>query len=181
MTAPPPSSGGLTNEMEPPGLGTTSFWSEQTGVPVATGDNTIPLKRKGNYLRQVIFVLRSSGTRAAAETLWPAETRFLRDAFPARYYNNEIWLETMFQRTGFGGIVGAEALTNELPGGLDNGVRFHDYMHEFDGGLGRENRDLWQPSRGSTSLEIAGTFGALTTGTLTILTNDIAIGENVFL
>ena len=178
---PPPSSGGLTNEMEPPGLGTTSFWSEQTGVPVATGDNTIPLKRKGNYLRQVIFVLRSSGTRAAAETLWPAETRFLRDAFPARYYNNEIWLETMFQRTGFGGIVGAEALTNELPGGLDNGVRFHDYMHEFDGGLGRENRDLWQPSRGSTSLEIAGTFGALTTGTLTILTNDIAIGENVFL
>jgi len=178
---PSPSSGGMVNEMQPPGLGTTSFWTVQAGVSVLSGDNTIDLKRKGNYLRQVIFILRDTGngTRATGETRWPAETRFLRDAFPARYYNNEVWREILFERTGFGGVIGAEALTNELPGGLDNGVRFHDYAHEFDGGLGRENRDLWQPSRGSTSLQLAGSFGAACS--LTILYNDVAIGENVFL
>lgn len=177
---PAPTSGSLTNEMQPPGLGTTSFWSVQSGIPVSAGDNTIDLKRKGNYLRQVIFILRRASTsRANGELDWPAETRFLRDAFPSRYYNNEVWREIMFERTGYGGVIGAEALTNELPGGLDNGVRFHDYAHEFDGGLGRENRDLWQPTRGSTSLQLAGSF--LTAGALTVLYNDIAIGENVFL
>lgn len=177
---PEPASGGLVNETQPPGLGTTSFWSVQSGITVNAGENVIDLKRKGNYIRQIIFVLRRAGTsRANGQTDWPAETRFLRDAFPARYYNDSIWRQTMFDRTGLGGIIGAEALTNELPGGLDNGVRFHDYMHEFDGGLGRENRDLWQPSRGSTSLQIAGNF--VNAGVLTVIYNDVAIAENVFL
>lgn len=169
---PEPTSAGVGNATEPPASGTTSFWSVQSGITVANGENTIELKRKGNYLRQIIFVLRTSGSRNTAETDWPAETRFLRDAFPARYYNDSVWRHIMFERTGFDAA-------NEAANGLDDGVRFHDYMHEFDGGLGRENRDLWQPTRGSTRLEIAGSF--LAAATLDIITNDVAIAQNVFL
>lgn len=169
---PEPTSAGVGNATEPPASGTTSFWSVQSGVAVSAGENTIELKRKGNYLRQVIFVLRRAGSRSDGESDWPAETRFLRDAFPARYYNNTVWQHVMFERTGFDAA-------NEAANGLDNGVRFHDYMHEFDGGLGRENRDLWQPTRGSTRLEIAGSFA--NAGTLDIITNDVAIAQNVFL
>lgn len=165
-------SAGLSNQVAPPAVGTTSFWSKQSGISVANGNNTIELKRKGNYMRQIIFVLRNAGSRATAETNWPAETRFLRDAFPARYYLNEVWKQQMFDRTGF-------AVVGDAADGLNNGVRFHDYMHEFDGELGRENRDLWQPTRGSTRLEIQGSFGAATT--LDVLYNDVAISENVFL
>lgn len=169
-------SAGMANQVAPTGVGTTSFWTKQSGIAVASGNNTIELKRKGNYLRQIIFVLRDNaggGTaRATAEADWPAETRFLRDAFPARYYLNEVWKEQMFERTGFTGTGNA---ARQLP----NGVRFHDYMHEFDGELGRENRDLWQPSRGSTRLEIQGSFGGA--NTLDIIYNDVAISENVFL
>lgn len=169
---PEPTSAGVGNQVEPPANGTTSFWSVQSGITINAGENTIELKRKGNYLRQVIFVFRSSSSRATGEANWPAETRFMRDSFPARYYNNDVWRHIMFERTGYTG-------TQDAAGALDNGVRTHDYMHEFDGALGRENRDLWQPTRGSTRLEIAGNFGA--SGTMTIITNDVAIAQNVFL
>lgn len=166
-------SAGVANQTEPPAHGTTSFWSVQSGISVVAGQNTIELKRKGNYLRQIIFVYRRAGTsRANGQTDWPTETRFLRDAFPARYYDDEIWRCQMFERTGFDQTV-------ETKFGLDNGVRFHDYMHEFDGGLGRENRDLWQPTRGSTRLELAGSFA--NAGTLDVIYNDVAIAQNVFL
>jgi hypothetical protein len=170
---PEPQSGGMPNQVSPPASGTTSFWSVQSGITVNAGENTIELKRKGNYLRQIIMILRRAGTsRANGQSDWPAELRFLRDAFPARYYNDLVWRTLLFERTGFSG-------TLDAAGALEAGVRFHDYMHEFDGELGRENRDLWQPTRGSTRLEIAGSF--LTAGTLTVVTNDVAIAENVFL
>lgn len=165
-------SGGLANEVEPPAHGTTMFWTVQSGISVASGQNTIELKRKGNYLRQILFVLRRSGSRANGESDWPAETRYMRDAFPARYLNNNIWRAIMFERTGFDGAA-------EAKNGHDNGVRFLDYMHEFDGLLGRENRDLWQPTRGSTRLEIDGSFGNATT--LDIITCDVAVANDVFL
>jgi hypothetical protein len=166
-------SGGIPNQTEPPAHGTTSFWSVQSGINVVSGQNVIELKRKGNYLRQIIFVLRRAGTsRANAQTDWPAETRFLRDAFPARYYDDNVWRTIMWERTGFDQTI-------ETKNGLDNGVRFHDYMHEFDGLLGRENRDLWQPTRGSTRLELAGSFNNACT--LDVIYNDVAIADNVFL
>lgn len=169
---PEPMSGGMANAMEPPAHGTTSFWMVQSGIPVAAGENTITLKRVGNYLRQVIFVLRRSGSRANGQSDWPAETRFVRDAFPARYYADPVWKTIMFERTGFRNTI-------ETAGGLDNGVRFHDYMHEFNGLLGFENRDLWQPTRSSTRLEIQGNFA--NAGTLDVIYNDVAVADNVFL
>lgn len=170
---PEPNSGGIANETEPPAHGTTSLWSVQAGITINAGENVIELKRKGNYLRQIICVFRRAGTsRSNGESDWPAETRFMRDAFPARYYNDKVWRQIMFERTGYDNTV-------ELKNGLDNGVRFHDYMHEFDGTLGRENRDLWQPTRGSTRLEFTGSFA--NAGTMDILFNDVAVANNVFL
>lgn len=166
-------SAGLTNQMEPPAHGSTSFWTVQSGITVNAGENTIELKRKGNYLRQIIFVLRRAGTsRANGQSDWPSETRFVRDAFPARYYADPVWKTIMYERTGY-------SATIETAGGLDNGVRFHDYMHEFDGGLGRENRDLWQPTLGSSRIEIVGNFA--NAGTLDVIYNDVAVANNVFL
>lgn len=169
---PAPNAAGMAQEVSPPAVGTTSFWSKQSGITVASGNNTIELKRKGNYLRQIIFVLRRAGSRANGQSDWPAETQFKRDAFPARYYLDEVWKQQMYERTGF-------AVVGDAANGLNNGVRFHDYMHEFDGGLGFENRDLWQPTRGSTRLEIVGSFANATT--LDVLYNDVAIADNVFM
>jgi hypothetical protein len=85
----------------------------------------------------------------------------------------------MFERTGFGGALGATVPANESPQGLDNSVWVYDFCSEFDGGLGRENRDLWLPTLGSTRLELQGSFGAA--GALTVFTNDVAIAGSVFM
>lgn len=170
---PQATSGGLANELAPPAVGTTAYWFKQSGISVSSGNNRIEFKRKGNYLRQVIFVLRrSASTRANGEADWPDETRIERDAFPIRYYLEEVWKTLMWERTGFTG-------TGDSAGQLNNGVRFHDYMHEFDGGLGRETRDLWQATRGSTRLEMVGSFG--NAATLDIIYNDVSVADNVFL
>ena len=52
-------------------------------------------------------------------------------------------------------------------------------LESFDGLLGRENRDLWLPTLGSTRLEIQGSFA--NAGNLTVYTNDVAIAGSVFL
>lgn len=169
---PEASSGGAANQTAPPAVGTTSFWTVQSGLTVANGQNTIELKRKGNYLRQIIFVLRTSGSRATADTDWPEELRFQRDSFPARYYDDGVWRDLMFERTGYSG-------TLDNPGAPEAGVRFHDYMHEFHGALGGENFDQWQPTLPSTRLDIVGSFQAA--ATLDIITNDVGIADNVFL
>lgn len=170
---PEPTSGGLMNQIEPPAHGTTSFWTVQSGIPVTAGENNIVINRKGNYIRQMIMVLRRAGTsRANGESDWPEETRFMRDAFPALYLAAPVWKTWMFERTGFDGVL-------EAKNGLDNGVRFLDKMHEFDGLLGRENRDGWMPTLPSTRLEFHGNF--LTAGTLDVLINDVGVANNVFL
>jgi hypothetical protein len=151
---------GATNQTTPPAMNTTQFWSSQT-YNVNVGQNTIRLTRVGNYLRNMILILRRAGTsRVNGELDWADPTTLYLDTRPLDIIENNNWLHQMYERTGFGGA----AVANEAAKGLDNGVRVYDFMHEFDGVLGRENRDLWLPTLGSTRLELQGSF--LTAGRL---------------
>lgn len=186
-------SGGISNQVVPPAVNTTQFWSRQVYNLGAGGNQTVRLTRVGNYIRQLIFILRSGGTRAAAQALWAAnagQVTFFLDSRPTQIIVDDLWRARMWEASGlYGGSVQATtalgtAATPNAPDtayGQDNGVRVLEFNNEFDGNYGRENRDLWQPTLGSTRLEIQSTFGALTTGTLTVLTNDVAIAGTVFM
>jgi hypothetical protein len=166
---------GQSNQTTPPAMNTTQFWSSQT-YAVNVGQNTIRLTRVGNYLRNLIFILRRGGTsRVNGEADWADPTTLYLDTRPLDIIESNNWQHQMYERTGFGGA----GVANEAAKGLDNGVRVYDFMHEFDGVLGRENRDLWLPTLGSTRLEIQGSFA--NAGTLTVLTNDVAVAGSVFL
>jgi hypothetical protein len=170
---------GQTNQITPPAMNTTQFWSSQT-YTVNSGNNTIRLTRVGNYIRNLIFVMKNS-TRSAGETIWTnADPVYLYlDTRPLDIIEPNNWNETMFNRSGLGADVGSQTTSNDAPGGLENGVRVYDFMHEFDGTYGHENRDLWLPTLGSTRLELQ--FNASSSGTLKVLTNDVAIAGNVFI
>jgi len=177
------SSAGQTNQVTPPAMNTTQFWSTQI-FNVNAGAQTIRLTRVGNYLRNLIMVLRrSAGTRANGDSDFPDPVSFYLDTRPLDVFTKGMWRHTMFERSGFGGRAAAGVLTaavaNDAAGGLDNGVFAYDFTHDFDGTLGQENRDLWLPTLGSTRLELQGVFG--NAGTLTVLTNDVAIAGSVFL
>lgn len=164
---------GASNQVTPPAMNTTQFWSSQI-FNVLAGENTIRLTRVGNYIRNLMFVYRAP-TRVLGQANWPDPARLYLDVRPTDMVSRLLWVNTMYERTGFG----ARGIANEAAGGLDNGVFVYDFAHEFDGTLGRENRDLWLPTLASTRLELQGTFGAA--GTLTVLTNDVAIAGNVFI
>lgn len=170
-------SAGQTNQTTPPAMNTTQFWSTQV-YNVNAGSQTIRLSRVGNYIRNLIFEYRA-GTRATGNTNFPDPVTLYLDTRPLDIVERNNFVNQMYERTGFGGSIGGTTPANETAQGIDNGVFVYDFMHEFDGSLGRENRDLWLPTLGSTRLEVQGTFGAA--GTLTVLTNDVAIAGNVFI
>lgn len=176
------SNGGQTNQVTPPAMNTTQFWST-TVLPIAAGANTIRLPRVGNHIRNLIFILtRTGGTRADGDSDWPDLFTLLLDVRPLDTVSKTLWKQQMFERSGFGGRAPGGALTAALAadtaGGLDAGVYVYDFTHEFDGGIGREMRDLWLPTLGSTRLEIQGTFA--NAGQLRVMTNDVAVAGSVF-
>jgi hypothetical protein len=175
---------GMTNQVTPPAMNTTQFWSTQI-FNVSSGMQTIRLTRVGNYIRNIIFICRgSAGTRAVGQTNWPDPVWLYLDARPVDTVSKMLLQEQMYRRSGYGGraqgaLLSVAGPTADTAGGLDNGVFVYDNTHEFDQSLGQENRDLWLPTLGSTRLEVQGNFGGA--GTLTVLTNDVAIAGPVFL
>ena len=188
-------SGGIVNQTVPPAVNTTQFWSRQVYNLGAGSNQTIRLTRVGNYLRNVIFILRTSGSRTGVNSgnLWAGaggNVTFYLDSRPIQVINDDLWRSRMWERSGgYGGSIqattalGTTATPNavETAYGQDDGVRVLDFCSDFDGNYGRENRDQWQPTLGSTRFEIQSNFGALTSGTLTVLTNDVALAGNVFM
>ena len=175
------SAGGLTNQVTPPAMNTTQFWTSQQ-FNVNAGQNSVRLTRVGNYIRELILVLRRAGTsRANGETdlLALDPLTLMLDTRPLDIIEPNNFRHQQFERSGFGGTLGATTPANDAPGGLDAGVRVYDFAHEFDGTLGHENRDLWLPTLGSTRLELQGSFA--NAGVLTVLTNDVAIAGSVFI
>ena len=179
---PEATSGGQTNQITPPAMNTTQFWST-TILPVAAGNNTLRLPRVGNHIRNLIFVLtRTGGTRANGDTDFADPFTILLDTRPLDTINKTLWKQQMFERSGYGGRAAGGSLTAAVAadsaGGLDNGVYVYDFTHEFDGTYGREMRDLWLPTLGSTRLEIQGNFASA--GQLRVMTNDVAVAGSVF-
>lgn len=170
---------GATNQITPPAMNTTGFWSSQV-YNFNAGQQTIRLTRVGNYIRNLIFVVRRAGTsRANGHSDIADPTTLYLDTRPLDIIEPNNWRNQMYERSGFGGAVGTTVPANDSPRGLDNGVYVYDFTHEFDGTLGQENRDLWLPTLGSTRLELQGSFA--NAGTLTVLTNDVAIAGSVFM
>lgn len=169
---------GQTNQVNPPAMNTTQFWTEQI-YNYNAGQQTIPLKRVGNYIRNLVLVARrTAGTRANGDSDFPDPISLYLDTRPISILQKSHFKQLMMERSGFGMNEGG-APAADSAGGLDNGVFVYDYTHEFDGTLGYENRDLWLPTQSSSRLELQGNFAQA--GTLTVYTNDVAIAAPVFL
>lgn len=164
---------GQVNQLTPPALNTTQFWSVST-FNLNSGFQTIRLNRLGNYLRNLIFICNRTGsTRANGDADFADPLNFFLDARPMDVLAKSIWKEQMFRRGGL--TPGAAA---ESANGLNNGVYVYDFMHDFDGDYGNELRNGWLGTLGSERLEFNGTFANATQ--VTVLTNDVAVNGSVW-
>lgn len=183
---PEASTNGVPNQTVPPALNTTQYWSRQDFV-LNAGQSNIRLTRMGNYLRNLIFVLRdTSGVRSnTMDSSFPDPATIYYDTRPLDTVSRAMWLDRLQNRYGYGGYVpgntnaAGTAIGVDSGGGRENSVWPFDFCHEFDGGVGFENRDLWLPTYSSTRFELGGTWGVA--GTLSVLTNDVTIADNVWM
>lgn len=171
---PSDSAQGRLNNVTPPAVNTTQYWSSQE-YSVVSGENTIQLKRVGNYIRNLILVFNeTSQTRANSEADIPDPLKLHYDARILDLVNNRVYLDQIVDRYKLDPTAAIDAA-----GGRENAVRPYDFCHEFDGTVGNENNDLWLETLTSTRLELQGSWGAA--GTLTVLTNDVSVAGNVFM
>lgn len=183
---------GMRNQTTPPAMNTTQFWSTQQ-FPVHTGQQHIKLTRVGNYIRNLIFVLKSRATdadpytRLAGGKAWPDPLTIFYDTRPLDQISRpewDDWSEDIFQKAGSYGVGLGQAGVKFAPDtghGQENGVFPYSWSHEFDGWAGMENRDQWLKTLSSTRLEVGGQWNTIESGTLHVLTNDVVTVGNVFL
>ena len=164
---PAQSASGIGQETQPQGLGTISQWQLDT-PPLTPGDKYVKLNNVGNFMRNIIFVLRNAaGARVSAD--WPATSEIYLDNEPMFYLPSADWQRAM--RTQFG----LAATAADAANGIDTGV----YVIPFDALVGSlsgdpaNSRSQYLPTLDSSQLQIRGmSFGA-NASTLEILTNSV--------
>lgn len=165
---------GRANNTAPPASGTTGYATRIQPLTVA-GNNTIRHMRVGNYIRNLVYVVRRAGTSRAngeldiANILW-------QWYYDARLLTN---MSTEMIRTRMTEQYDLTSATFEAAGGPDNGVIVLSFCTEFDGRAGYEMRDNWLPTSQATRLEL--TIAPLNAGNITIMTDDVAPQGNVFM
>lgn len=147
----------------PPVHGTTQFWSQNIKA-VTTGQQTIPLVRVGNLIRNIVFIARNaSGVRTAGVFPDPAQINW-----DARSLLND----TQLYRTTV-----AHERTPGTSTALPTGVFAYHFNHSLKNAAGDDAPTFWLPTVQSSRLELVGTVA--TAGNIQILTNDVAPAETV--
>lgn len=154
---------GHPQAQQPPGLGTTSYWSKNSPA-VNLGANTVRLPRVGNLIRNLICVQRTAaGVRITTD--FPDPIQLVWDGRFVTNRGRDYFRHLMAERFDLAGAVDAAD-------GLDLGVFVFDFTHDFDGKPGGELSDGYLQTVQSTRLELVGSWGAA--GSVDIITNDVA-------
>ena len=154
---------GQPNQMDPPAVGTTGYWTKSV-YPINSGYQTVRMTRVGSFIRNMILVLRTTAP-ARSSTNMPDPIMLFKDG--VQLLNQGRQLQPMY--------MAERSLTSTI----ETGVTLFDHTHDWDGLYGGEMRDQWLWTTQATRLEWQGTFGAA--GTLTVLTNDVAVKGNPFI
>lgn len=143
----------------PPAHGTTQYWS-QSVRPVTVGNNTLPVTRVGNLIRNMAFIFRNAAGERV-DTVAP-------DPMTIQWDARQLLLDTQLYRQA---QFAESANLVSYPAGV-YAFPFNDSTDNF---IGDDNPSLWLPTVQATRLEITGT--AAVAGTVQMLINDIAPGE----
>lgn len=163
----PRSLDGLPQEMEPPGLGTTQFWTHEYPV-VAASAQVVRANRVGNLIRNLIFVTR---TNAAATTTLQAAPRSddFTDPIRVRLDNRYLYIDAEAAR--WDEMARKYALTT-FGSTRDTGVYVYPFSEGADTHPSPADESNYLTTTEASYLAVEATMA--NAGTLGILTNDIA-------
>lgn len=159
---------GASQQQRPNKLGVLHFLTQSVNPTApAPGTQNHYLPRLGNTIRTIILVLRSAGTRAAAEAALPAQLSFLLGDSPIFTETPAYRRALMYDRYGF-----------DAPAG----VFVYDWITDVVKVAGDEMGDDYAFTNGLVNAQFAinypAAFGAAG-NTLTVITDDLQIPSNV--
>jgi hypothetical protein len=155
------SAAGTPYATEPPASGTFQQWSRMP-YDFSAGDRTIPLQRKGQTFRELIFIFRdSSGVR---------QNTMLSGG---QLGNFKLTIDGVDMLNGPYGFLRDQTWRRQsiAAANLPAGVLVWSGAHEWDGKVGGEMRDGWIITQPGTIATVA--LNGAAVGTLTVLTNEI--------
>lgn len=159
----------VPNQVAPMALGTTPQWSRQQ-YQYSAGQFTIPFRKQGLYLRNLLWVFRGIGATAPREDDMPNYTTLALDSQVLDHWDVSQFKQTMSERYGYTGALDAA-------NALDTGVYCYDFTSDFSGKPGFETRQQWLYTLPSTRLDFSGVFPL--PGTLTVYTNEVAAPQGL--
>lgn len=154
---------GAAQAQQPPGAGTTQFWSSEIHSTVAAY-NTLRLRRVGNMLRNLIVVFRDADGVRLAEGNMPDPARLQWDSLMLTDEALPLRRKYIQEQYGFN--------TEQF-----DGVLVYNFAHDLDGHPGFELRNGLLPTTKATRLEFQGTLGD--SGNAEFLINDIQFYEGL--
>jgi hypothetical protein len=159
---------GASQQQQPNKLGVLHFLTQSVNATApAPGTQNHYLPRLGNTIRTVILVLRSNGTRAAAEAALPTQISFLLGDTPIFTETPAYRRALMYDRYGF-----------DAPAG----VFVYDWITDVVKVAGDEMGDDYAFTNGLVNAQFAvnypAAFGAVG-NSLMIITDDLQIPSNV--
>lgn len=161
---------GRQQAQEPPGNAVQN-WNKQVYSQGASGAMTAPHTRKGMPIRKVVYIWRDN-TGARADSSFPATSTIVFEGWQWKILDRDLWIEQMAEDTGYVG-------TAETAGGPDTGVFVLDCTNDFGLQPGADMGTGYLPTTSGSRFEFQGSTG--TSGALTILTNDIAVRDDILL
>jgi hypothetical protein len=142
---------------EPPGHGTTQFWSAFTKATVL-GQNNVQFPRVGNLVRNLVVIARNaSGVRA--DNVMPDPIQIMWDARSLTFETQALRNKLAYEAT-------------QAPAARDTGVFAFPFDDLVLGHAGDEEPNFWLATVQASRLELQGVTGAA--GTLQVVTNDVA-------
>lgn len=182
--APPPQDilGNMTSQV-PPGNGTIQFWTSNGANPTALGNFNLVFTRKGQYIRNWIFVIRNDAG-ARDWTCWGDPIQIRKDGYILTQLSPDRWGEKMCDWYS----LGQTGLTNDTRPQLSTsqwyGVAVYPFCADLLPRPGAELRSRYFPTLQATRLELVDTFnkgaGTSAAPTVEILTNDVAVPGDIF-
>lgn len=148
---------GRPQAQQPPGAGTTQFWTAEIQNTVA-GRNTLRLRRVGNMIRNFIVILRDADGDRLAEGDMPDPAQLQWDSLMLTDEALPLRRAYIQEQYGFN--------TSQF-----DGILVYNFAHDLDGHPGFELRNGLLPTTKATRFEFQGSLGV--PGSVEFLVNDI--------
>lgn len=149
-------SDGRPQQQLPPAHGTGQFWSSRNNQVANSGDNTIPITRVGNLIRNLVFICRTTAP-ARSDTVFP-------DPIIINLDGRQLTQESQTYRKA----KVFELLENST---RDTGVFIYCFDASLQNRAGDGPPNMWLPTTQATRLEVNGSFAAA--GSVQVVVNDI--------